>query len=273
MPENDLLKRLIDAGMTLTQATQAKAEELLRELAKATEAQAGSAQTAVDDLIERSRQNRERIFGSLRAELYEQADLIRDQIEHLGLATKDDINRLAGQIATALGVREAMARDTTGAGSSTTARPSSAVDAGSSAALVTSSARKAATKSSAKKASAKKASAKKAPAKKSPAKKASAAKAAAKKGPSAKAAAKKAPASKAAAKKAPASKASAKKGSGTSKASASKSPAEKASSPARASTPARKARASAPGAVSRATARRPSGAGRAPGGPSGTTPR
>ena len=43
MPENDLLKRLLDAGMTLTATTQARAEEVIRDLVSAGAVQAEQA--------------------------------------------------------------------------------------------------------------------------------------------------------------------------------------------------------------------------------------
>jgi polyhydroxyalkanoate synthesis regulator phasin len=155
MPENDLLKRLLDAGMTFAAMTQARAEDLVRDLVRAGEVQAEQAQTVIDELVDRSRRNSARLIDAVRAE-------IRQQMASLGLATKSDVERLERRIAdvsAARGSRKAPARKATKATKAT----------------------KAAAKSGGRTAGAKKASAKKAGAKKAGAKKAGAKKAGAKK--------------------------------------------------------------------------------------------
>jgi polyhydroxyalkanoate synthesis regulator phasin len=141
MPENDLLKRLLDAGMTFAAMTQARAEDLVRDLVRAGEVQAEQAQTVIDELVDRSRRNSERLIDAVRAE-------IRQQMASLGLATKSDVERLERRIAdvsAARGSRKAPARKATKATKAT----------------------KAAAKSGGRTAGAKKAGAKKAGAKKS----------------------------------------------------------------------------------------------------------
>lgn len=91
MDQSNPLRRYLDAGMALTQLTQARAEALVKEFVSAGELQADQAQAAVADVIERSRQNTERLFEQVRQEL-------RDQANALGLATKDDISRIEEQI-------------------------------------------------------------------------------------------------------------------------------------------------------------------------------
>ena len=106
MPENDLLKRLLDAGMTFAAMTQARAEDLVRDLVRAGEVQAEQAQTVIDELVDRSRRNSERLIDAVRAE-------IRQQMTSLGLATKSDVERLEGRIAdvsAARGSRKATSR-------------------------------------------------------------------------------------------------------------------------------------------------------------------
>jgi polyhydroxyalkanoate synthesis regulator phasin len=92
MAQNDLLKRLLDAGMTFTAMTQARAEDLIRDLVRAGEVQAEQAQGVVDELVDRSRRNSERLIDAVRSE-------IRQQMANLGLATRDDIDRLERKIA------------------------------------------------------------------------------------------------------------------------------------------------------------------------------
>jgi polyhydroxyalkanoate synthesis regulator phasin len=106
MPENDLLKRLLDAGMTFTAMTQARAEDLIRDLVRAGEVQAEQAQSVIDELLDRSRRNSERLIDAVRAE-------IRQQVASLGLATKNDVERLERRIAevsAARGTRKATAK-------------------------------------------------------------------------------------------------------------------------------------------------------------------
>lgn len=92
MTQNDLLKRLLDAGMTFTAMTQARAEDLIRDLVRAGEVQAEQAQGVVDELVDRSRRNSEKLIDAVRSE-------IRQQVANLGLATKDDIDRLERKVA------------------------------------------------------------------------------------------------------------------------------------------------------------------------------
>jgi polyhydroxyalkanoate synthesis regulator phasin len=106
MPDNDLLKRLLDAGMTFTAMTQARAEDLIRDLVRAGEVQAEQAQSVIDELLDRSRRNSERLIDAVRAE-------IQQQMASLGLATKNDVERLERRIAevsAARGSRKATAK-------------------------------------------------------------------------------------------------------------------------------------------------------------------
>jgi polyhydroxyalkanoate synthesis regulator phasin len=154
MADNDLLKRLLDAGMTFTAMTQARAEDLIRDLVRAGEVQAEQAQSVIDELVDRSRRNSERLLDAVRTE-------IRQQMASLGLATKGDVERLERRIAdvaAAQGPRRAATRKAP-------ARKAT----------------KAATKSGGRTAGAKKAGAKKAGAKKTGAKKTGAKKTGAKK--------------------------------------------------------------------------------------------
>jgi polyhydroxyalkanoate synthesis regulator phasin len=150
MPENDLLKRLLDAGMTFAAMTQARAEDLVRDLVRAGEVQAEQAQTVIDELVDRSRRNSERLIDAV----------IRQQMASLGLATKTDVERLERRIAdvsAARGTRKATSKKAP-ASKATKSTKAAAKSGGR-----TAGARKAgARKAGAKKAGAKKAGAKKA---------------------------------------------------------------------------------------------------------------
>jgi polyhydroxyalkanoate synthesis regulator phasin len=92
MAETNLLKRYLDAGVAFTQLTQSRAEAIVKDLVSAGELQTNQAQAAVTELLERSRQNTERLLEQVRKD-------IRAQVGNLGLATKADIARLERQIA------------------------------------------------------------------------------------------------------------------------------------------------------------------------------
>ena len=91
MAQNDLLKRYLDAGVAFTQMTRQRAEAIVRDLVKAGEMQSDQAQQAVQELVDRSRENTERLVEMMRNEM-------RDQISSLGLATRDDLARLEKRI-------------------------------------------------------------------------------------------------------------------------------------------------------------------------------
>ena len=155
MADNDLLKRLLDAGMTFTAMTQARAEELIRDLVRAGEVQAEQAQSVIDELVDRSRRNSERLIDAVRTE-------IRQQMASLGLATKGDVEgleRRIADVAAAQGTRRAATRKAPARKATKAARKSGGRTVG-------------AKKAGAKKAGAKKAGAKKTGAKKTGAKKA-----------------------------------------------------------------------------------------------------
>jgi polyhydroxyalkanoate synthesis regulator phasin len=95
MPENDLFKRYLDAGMAFTQMTRAKAEELVNQWVKAGEVQRDQAQARVDDIVDRSRKNSEQFFETVRKE-------VASQLAGLGLATKDDLAKLETRLSKAM---------------------------------------------------------------------------------------------------------------------------------------------------------------------------
>lgn len=92
MEESNVLKRYLDAGLALTQLTQSRAEALVRDLVKTGELQTEQAQTAVAELVERSRKNTERLFEQVRSE-------VREQVVNLGVATRADLKRVERDIA------------------------------------------------------------------------------------------------------------------------------------------------------------------------------
>ena len=91
MPQNDLLKRYLEAGMSFTQMTRSRAEGIVKDLVKAGELQREQTQERVDDLVERSRKNTEHLMSLIRRE-------VSQQLSGMGLATKDDLARLEAKL-------------------------------------------------------------------------------------------------------------------------------------------------------------------------------
>ena len=92
MAQTDLLKRYLDAGLAFTQMTQQRAEAIVKDLVKAGEVQAEQATQRRNELLDRSRQNTEKLMETIRRE-------VREQVRSLGLATQSDINALRKEIA------------------------------------------------------------------------------------------------------------------------------------------------------------------------------
>src|SRR4051812_1807039 len=91
MAQNHLLKRYLDAGIQFSQMTQQRAEALVRDLVRAGEVQAEQTQALVNELVERSRRNTERLVEQIRTE-------VRRQVESAELARKDAVARMQSQI-------------------------------------------------------------------------------------------------------------------------------------------------------------------------------
>ena len=88
---SDLLKRYLDAGVAFTQMTRSRAEAIVKDLVKAGEVQTEQAQQTVQELVDRSRENTERLVEMMRKE-------VRSQVQSLGLATQADVARLERRI-------------------------------------------------------------------------------------------------------------------------------------------------------------------------------
>jgi polyhydroxyalkanoate synthesis regulator phasin len=96
MAQNDVLKRYIDAGLAFTALSQARAEELVKDLVRIGEVQADQAREVVSDLLDRSRKNSERLLDTVRTE-------VRQQITGMGIATQADLDRIEQRIASVIG--------------------------------------------------------------------------------------------------------------------------------------------------------------------------
>ncbi len=91
MPQNELFKRYLDAGMQFSQMTRSRAEAIVRDLVKAGEVQAEQTQALVTELVERSRKNTERLVTQIQTE-------VRKQLSVAEFVSKDVVARLQSQI-------------------------------------------------------------------------------------------------------------------------------------------------------------------------------
>src|SRR3954464_7621725 len=91
MPQNELFKRYLEAGMQFSQMTRERAEAIVRDLVKAGEVQAEQTQTMVTEVLDRSRKNTERFVEQVQAE-------VRKQVSVAEFVTKDAVARLQSQV-------------------------------------------------------------------------------------------------------------------------------------------------------------------------------
>jgi polyhydroxyalkanoate synthesis regulator phasin len=91
MPQNELFKRYLEAGMQFSQMTRERAEAIVRDLVKAGEVQAEQTQTMVTEVLDRSRKNTEKFVEQVQAE-------VRKQLSVAEFVTKDVVTRLQSQI-------------------------------------------------------------------------------------------------------------------------------------------------------------------------------
>lgn len=94
MPEGPDLKQYLDAGVEFTQLRRSQAQKIVRDLVKNGQLAQEKTQSYVDELLERSRKRTEALVETVRAE-------VRGQFETLGIATKEDLERLERKLARA----------------------------------------------------------------------------------------------------------------------------------------------------------------------------
>jgi polyhydroxyalkanoate synthesis regulator phasin len=167
---DNIVKRLLDAGAQVTEMSQTRADQLVKDLQRLGGLRRQEAERAVNELMARGRSTTESVVANVQREVASQIGRVVERM--------DRIEALLSDVATRVGVSASTKKSTT-------------------------------KKSTAKKAPAKKSTAKKAPAKKAAAKKAPAKKATAKKSTAKKSTAKKSTARKSTARKSTAKKATA----------------------------------------------------------------
>jgi len=91
MPENDLFRRSLDAGVAFTQLTRKRAEDIVRDWVRNGEVNREQATARVEELLERSRQNTDALLAMVRKE-------IDDRLAALNLVTREDLAHLASRL-------------------------------------------------------------------------------------------------------------------------------------------------------------------------------
>ncbi|MBA3655365.1 MAG: phasin family protein [Actinobacteria bacterium] len=91
MPQSDLWKRYLDAGMEFSHITRSRAESIVKDLIKAGEVQREQRQQRIEELLDRSRKNTEDLMGAVRKELSQ-------QLSSLGVVTKADFAKLEAKL-------------------------------------------------------------------------------------------------------------------------------------------------------------------------------
>ncbi len=97
------MKKVQEAGADFLENARSRAEEFLRELAKAGDSTQDRAQEAIDDLFSGSRKGTEQILSAIRSEVASQLGL-------LGLATKADLADLEARVTGATKAKAAPAK-------------------------------------------------------------------------------------------------------------------------------------------------------------------
>jgi polyhydroxyalkanoate synthesis regulator phasin len=91
MAKKNPVQSAFDASKDVAQQAQDRLEALVRDVSRSTEEQATQMQAVVQELVDRSRDNTERISDRI-------AKQVQTQLAALGLATKADITRLERKI-------------------------------------------------------------------------------------------------------------------------------------------------------------------------------
>jgi polyhydroxyalkanoate synthesis regulator phasin len=87
----EAIKRYVEAAQSLTEVPRERAERIASRLAGSGMIDPSQIRSVAGDLVERSRENRRRVTDLVARE-------IRRQVSRLGLASKDDIERLGRRV-------------------------------------------------------------------------------------------------------------------------------------------------------------------------------
>ena len=169
MADNNLLKRLLDAGSQFTGMSQEQAEKLVKEFVKVGEARRKDTEKLVQRFIERGRDATEHLVAAVQSEVSKQLGLFASRLDDV----EDRIEDLAERLGIASLATKAAARVPNATATPAQKAPAKKAAAKKAPAKKKAAAKKTAAKKTAAKKTAAKKTAKKKTAKKSPAKKAS----------------------------------------------------------------------------------------------------
>jgi polyhydroxyalkanoate synthesis regulator phasin len=123
---NDLFRRLLDSGVAFTQMTQERAEAIVRDLVRAGEVQSEQTTRFVQEILDQSRQNTERLLETIRKEIREQVAALnladRDEVQGL----RDAVNRLRSRAAPAAATATTATKKASGGARTATKKASAA---------------------------------------------------------------------------------------------------------------------------------------------------
>lgn len=88
---NNALSKYVEAANGLTQLTKARAETIVKQLVKQGEVATGQAGELVEDLLEKSKRNREQVSALVKSET-------KRAVKAMGLATTNDVEKLQGKV-------------------------------------------------------------------------------------------------------------------------------------------------------------------------------
>ena len=89
MASNDVLARLLDAGMSFTQMTQARAEAIVKDLTKTGDIRKKEAQRVTQQLVDRGRESTEKVLAMVQAEVAKQVGRFAAQLDDVESRLED----------------------------------------------------------------------------------------------------------------------------------------------------------------------------------------
>ena len=119
MPQGPDLTKVIEAGMNFTELRRSQARQIVSELVAQGQLARDQATSTVDEMLELSRRRREDLRSFVQSE-------IQRQVRALGIATRDDLDRLERKIAKSAPAKRTAAK---GAAAKTTAAKKTATKA------------------------------------------------------------------------------------------------------------------------------------------------
>ena len=116
MASNDVLARLIESGMSFTQMTQARAEEIVKDLTKSGDIRKKEAQRLTQQLVDRGRESTEKLLAMVQAEVAKQVGRFAAQLDEVESRLEDVAEQVRSHLPNASTSAPAAAPATASAG-------------------------------------------------------------------------------------------------------------------------------------------------------------